>query len=197
MARRGSSVADAEAEVVRLEEAAERWRSEAAVKSADLNALTSSHGDSVLGGADPRELHAKAEDLRILIAGALSAAESADRKLFGARAAVVRAQGLEVQQRADVAIRERDEHARKLQVLLSQLSELEGVDYAWVGPPEGATSWLVPQSAVLDDAAQALADEAAARRAQAEDVELGVDRPLSTYMPAPALTGTIVSVRGW
>lgn len=190
MARRGPTVAEAEAEVGRLEQAAAQWRAESAAKTVELQQLEATRGDQILDGADPRQLHAAAEDLRILIAGADGAAESADRKLVSARAEVIRARAREVRQRADAATKVADAHDSKVKALLSQVRELEGVDYVWREPeyPQIGVPWTIPTSDALRHEADQLIAEADALDAQAGDAEQGAQGPPAAYARRPFMS---------
>lgn len=183
MGRRGPTVEQAEAEVARLEAAAAQWRAEAAGQRAKLEELQASLGDQVLEGVDARQLHVAADDLRILIAGAEAAAESADRKLTGARPEVIRAKAREVRKRADAAVQAADAHQGKVDSLLAQVRELESADYVWIGPPEGATSWTIPTSDSLRHEANQLMAEADALDQRAADAEQGAERAPAAYGP--------------
>lgn len=175
MTRRGRTVGDAEAEVVRLEQAAAQWRAESETKRIELRQLQDNLGDQVLEGADARRLHATAEDLRILIAGADAAAESADRKLRTARAEVFRARAADVRQQAEAAHRTADAHQSRVEKLLDQLEEVDGVRYGWKEPeyPQPGQSWTVPRGDVLRMEADRLTEQADALDAQAAAIEQG------------------------
>lgn len=122
----------AESEVTRLERAVASWEDEAVRTATELADLESSAG-ALMDAEDPRaaarEMAGKAMELRFLIDGARAAAETSRRQLRDAREELALARAAEKRQQAAKLTAEADAHQAKVDELLHQLEELDGVPY--------------------------------------------------------------------